>query len=220
MKAIWRGALACSVALLIFVPPAARCGGVTLDVDVKLTDREYRPLSGVPVRLVLGFEDWQGAEAGTRLITGEDGGAVFTTQAVIDRRWRWSNIGFTPLSMPARVDHLSLAAELEFAIPQKEGGDSLRHWLYTAEIYRHSNGDCRTDDLDRIYEAGADGRFTNLLGSGATGPNFQMMLDGWILTGAGYKLWEFMLSPDEGDTTGKHWHLRMGLMRLPKAQLR
>ena len=220
IKIILRGALACLAATPLVFPRAAQCGTVSLDVEFRLTDREYQPLSAVPLRLVLGVEDWQAAEAGVRLVTGEDGGARFTTQAVIDRRWRWSNIGFTPFSMPARVDHLSVAAELEFALPRKDSPDAIRRWLYTAEIYRHRDGDCSTDDLDRIYEAGPDGRFTGLLGSGATGPNFQMKIDGFILTGGGYKLWDFMLSPDETDPTGNHWHLKLALMRMPKAQLR
>jgi hypothetical protein len=219
-KSILRGWLACLAAVPFVVPRVALCETVALDVEFKLTDREYHPLSRVPLRLVLGVEDWQAAEAGMRIVTGEDGAARFTTQAVVDRRWRWTNIGFTPFSMPVRVDHRSIAAELEFAVPKKEGDDTIRHWLYTAEIYRHSDGDCSTDDLDRIYEAAPNGRFTQLIGSAATSPNFQMKIDGWILTGAGYKLWDFMLSRDENDPAARHWRLKLGLMRLPKAQLR
>jgi hypothetical protein len=29
-----------------------------------------------------------------------------------------------------------------------------------------------------------------------------------------------MLSPKETDPAGNHWHLKLGLMRMPKAQLR
>ena len=220
MKSILRRSLACLAAMPLLLAHAAQCETVTLDVEFKVTDREYHPLSGVPLRLVLGVEEWQAAEAGVRLVTGEDGGARFTTQAVVDRRWRWTNIGLAPFSIPLRVDHISVAAELEFVVPRKDGSDTIHHWLYTAEIYRYSDGDCSTDDLDKIYEAGSDGRFTQLLGSGATGPNFQMKVDGLILTGAGYKLWQFMLSKDETDPTGKHWHLKLFLMRMPKAQLR
>jgi hypothetical protein len=68
-------------------------------------------------------------------------------------------------------------------------------------------------------KAGTDGRFTRLLGTGATGPEFQMPIDGLILTGSGYKLWDFMLSRDETNTANKHWHLKVSLMRLPKVHL-
>ncbi len=47
-----------------------------------------------------------------------------------------------------------------------------------------------------------------------------MKIDDFILTGAGYKLWDFMLSPEETDPTGNRWHLKLALMRMPKAQLR
>jgi hypothetical protein len=52
------------------------------------------------------------------------------------------------------------------------------------------------------------------------GPNFQTKVDGWVLTGSGYRLWEFVLSLDESNATDKHWHLKLALMRMPKAQLR
>ena len=220
IKRILRGCVVGLTATPLVVAHPAQCETVTLDVEFKLTDREYHPLADVPVRLVPGVADWQAADAGVRLVTDKGGAGRFTTQAVIDRRWRWTNIGFTPLNMPSRVDHIAIAAELEFAVPRKDGEDTIRHWLYTAEIYRYRDGDCSTDDLDKIYEAGLDGRFTQLLGSGATEPNFQMKIDGWVLTGSGYKLWDFMLSPDKTDPTGKHWHLKLGLMRMPKVQLR
>jgi hypothetical protein len=47
-----------------------------------------------------------------------------------------------------------------------------------------------------------------------------MKVDGWVLTGGGYKLWNFMLRLDETNATDKHWHLKLALMRMPKAQLR
>src|SRR4051794_25678883 len=69
-----------------------------VDVELKLTDKEYQPLPGVPLRVVLGTADWQSPNAGTRIVTAEDGTARFTTEGVIDRRWKFVNIGFTPFS--------------------------------------------------------------------------------------------------------------------------
>jgi hypothetical protein len=194
----------------------AAAGTVTLDVEFKLTDRDYHPIAGVPLRLVLGAEDWQAPEAGIRIVTNEDGGARFTTQSVVDRTWRMVNVGSTPIAIPVRVDHIAIAAELERILPGKDGDVSHR-WLYTADIYRYADGDCSTDDLDGIYEAGPNGRFTRLLGEGAAGPNFKIEIGGLILSGAGYKLWDFMLSPEDADG---HWHLKLALMRMPKPVLR
>jgi hypothetical protein len=101
--------------------------------------------------------------------------------------------------------------------PKKEGGDTIHRWLYTADINRLPDGDCNTDDLDEVYAAGPDGRFTNFIGANASGPNFDKQIDGWALSTAGYKLWDFMLKPDPADAG--RWHLKLGLMQLPKARL-
>jgi hypothetical protein len=93
-------------------------------------------------------------------------------------------------------------AELPFVLPKKGGDDIVHRWLYTADIDRMPDGDCSTDDLDDVYEAGIDGRFSKLIGTNAAGPNFNTVVDGWQLSGAGYQLWEFMLEPDKADTVG------------------
>jgi hypothetical protein len=136
---------------------------------------------------------------------------------VVDRRWHFVNIGFTPFSMPTRVDHVALAVELPFVVPTRDGGEIAHRWLYTADIDRLSGGDCATSDLDKVYEAAPDGRFSRLVGSNAAGPDFDGLVDGWKLTSAGYKLWQFMLEPGEGG--GKPWRLTLGLMQKPKPVL-
>ena len=60
-------------------------------------------------------------------------------------------------------------AELPFVLPKKGGVDIVHHWLYTADIDRMPDGDCSTDDLDDVYEAGVDGRFSKLIGTNARG---------------------------------------------------
>jgi hypothetical protein len=216
------GILSVFLAIVAALVPrgAAAAGTVPLDVEFKLTDVDYNPLAGVPLRLVLGAENWQAPESGVQIVTAPDGTAKFTTQAVVGRRWQFSNIGFTPFSMPFRSDHIAIAAELTFAIPKKDSDDIVHHWLYTADIDCDSGGDCSTDDLDKVYEAGADGRFTKLVGSNASGPNFNTMVDGWMHSSAGYKLWDFALSPVDDAGAGKRWHLKLGIMRLPKPVLR
>jgi len=184
-RSFLRGCLVC-LALPLLAARVAAAGTVPLDVEFKLTDIDYKPLPGVPLRLVLGAADWQAPDAGVRIVTGEDGTARFTTQAVVDRRWDFSNIGFTPLRMPFRPDHIAVAAELPFAMPKKDADDIIHRWLYTADINRDPGGDCSTDDLDKVYEAGADGHFSKLIGGNASGPNFHTLVDGWMLCSAGY----------------------------------
>ena len=211
-------AVACGGALLLLL---TRSGGrvVPLDVEFKLTDSEYGPLPNVPVRLVLGAEDWKAPDAGVGIVTAADGSARFTTQARIGRRWSSSAIGFTGLSMPFRADHLALAAELTFALPRRDGDDIIHRWLYTAGIDRMPDGDCSSLDLDEVYEAGPDGRFTKYLGSNASGPNFKTLVDGWILSNAGYQLSDFLLHRGDGDAGNEHWRLRLGIKRMPKPML-
>jgi hypothetical protein len=219
MKLLLLGALACLAGaglLLLWRGGAEK--SVPLDVAFKLTDEAYQPLAGVPVRLVFGTPDWQAADAGIRIVTDQDGTARFTVQAVVDRRWSSSNIGFTPFSMPFRADHIAVAAELTFVMPKRDGGETVHRFLYKADINRMPDGDCNTEDLDEVYEAGPDGRFTTLIGRNAAGPNFSGLIDGWKLGGAGYRLSDFMLSRGAEATHGQDtaWHLKLAIVRKPK----
>jgi hypothetical protein len=217
MKLLLLGSVACLAGAALFVLLRGSSGAtVPLDVELKVTDEDYHPLAGVPVRLVFGTQDWQAPDAGIRIVTDQDGMARFSTPAVIARRWSFTNIGFTPFSMPFRADHLAIAAELAFVIPKRDGGETAYHWLYTARVDRLPDGDCSTDDLDKVYEAGPDGRFTRLVGRNAAGPNFDGMVDGWRLASAGYRMWDSMLDRVEGAADSKRWHLKLGLMRRPK----
>ena len=189
----------------------------TIQVHLKMTDEAYHPLPGVPARIVLGAKDWQSPDAGTRVVSDEKGEAVFTTTSIIDKRIVWENVGSTPFSLPMRVSHLALAAELETVLPQKNGDDVSHHWLYTADIHLYKGGDCSTDGLTKIYEAGKDGRFTARLGEGV-GHNFQANLGGLVLSGMRYKMWNYMLSKPAADT--QPWTLELGLMRLPPPVIR
>jgi hypothetical protein len=219
MRYLLHGVLACLVVVPLTLARITPARAVPLHVDFKLTDEHYEPLAGVPVRLVFGAADWQAPDAGTRIVTAADGTATFTVDAVVDRRWQFRNVGFTPFSWPVRTDHVSLAAELEFVLPKKDGPDAVHRWLYTAEIDRDSSGDCSTDDLDKVYEAGPDGRFTRLVGANAAGPNFDVNIDGWALSSAGYKLSDFMLEPQDTAAGEKRWHLKLAIVRRPKAVL-
>jgi len=187
---------------------------VPLEVAFKLTDDDNVPLAGVPVRLVFGTPNWRSSDAGIRIVTDQDGAARFTIPAAVERRWSSVNIGFTGFSMPFRGDHLAVGVELAYVLPKRDGGETTVHWLYTANIIRLPDGDCSTDDLDRVYAAGTDGRFTTLVGRNAAGPNFTGRVDGWELSSAGYKLSDFMLSRPADE--GKPWRLKLAIKRRPK----
>src|SRR5215468_3558704 len=110
MNYLLLGGAACVAALLLLGWGMSSGDTVPLHVELKLTDPDYQGLSGVPIRLVFGVGDWRGPDAGSRIVTAQDGTVQFDTEAVIDRRWSSSNIGFTPFSMPFRADHLLIAA--------------------------------------------------------------------------------------------------------------
>jgi hypothetical protein len=192
---------------------------VALDVTFTLTDQNNQPLPDVPVRLVFGGKGWQAPDAGVRIVTAADGTARFTAAAFLERRFTFVNIGFTGLSMPLRADHLPIALELAFVVPQKNGADVAHRWLYTADIDRLPDGDCTSDDLDNVYESGAGGAFTKLVGRNAAGPNFDGLIDGFHLDAAGYKLTDFLLTRPAAATPNQPWHLKLGLKRLPKPVL-
>jgi hypothetical protein len=195
---------------------------VTFHVAFKLVDDDNNPIAGAPLRILVGVSDWdddawRGRDTGVRIVTDKNGEAKFTAQGVVDRRWAWEPVGFTPLSMPVRVVHAGVGFEAKRTLPTRHG-DVVRRWFYTAEIERLSSGDCSTDDIDRLYEAGADGRFTHLLGRAVSSPESVIMVDGLALRGAGYGLADFTLEP-VGDGT-KDWTLKLMLKQHPKPVLR
>jgi hypothetical protein len=146
---------------MILAITLGRAQTVSLNVEFKLTDTEYKPLSGQPVRLVFGAGDWQDRSAGNRFVTDANGQAIFTTQARLDRRWTTVPVGFTGLSKPTRADHLQIAAELERVLPGVNAGkDLMLHQLYKMDIDVLPGGDCATADLTDVYLPDAHGRFT------------------------------------------------------------
>lgn len=221
----WPAVIANLVALAAFLVLSA-CGQagtpVKFHVQLKLVDDDNKPVAGVPLRLVIGIpnwdaDGWQKPDAGVRIVTDKDGAARFTTDGIVDPTWTWVNLGFTPFSMPVRVRHAGIGFEVVRVLPSKSGDVTYR-CFYTADIDRRGNGDSSTDDLDRVYEAGPDGRFTKLLGKDVSAPQSVIQKDGLMLAGSGYNLADFALDP-VGDGA-KEWTLMLALKQHPKPVLR
>jgi len=194
---------------------------VTVDVEFKLTELERMdcPLANVPVRLVLGQSaDWQDPNAGQRFVTDAKGEAHFTAPGIVDRRWQMVNVAMTGLSVPKRADHIMLAVELEQLVPAAGGGYRHLQWLHTMDIDCFGPSDCATSDITNVYTRAGTGRFS-VQGSMEHGLKMPE-LGGMVLSGPGYKLGGFFLSPADGDASRKRWKLQLTLQRKPAPVLR
>src|SRR4051812_29578947 len=113
------------VALMTGIGNIAHAGAVSLDVTFKLTDLDYKPLAGVPVRVVFGSDpDWQKGDAGHRLITDGKGEARWTQEAVLTDRMRKhpTNFASSLVSVPESTQYLRVGAEMTYFE---------KPWLYT-----------------------------------------------------------------------------------------
>jgi hypothetical protein len=181
---------------------------VALDVEFKLTDLEYRPLPGVPVRLVLGTQpDWEAASAGHRFVTDAGGVHRFATSAVLDKRARKRPTNFVSslLSGPEQTDHLMVAAEL---------GYMTFRWLYAVDLYRFPGGGDVLLDGFAVYTPDARGAFTRKAKQ-ESGGWLMADLGGLVLTHPGYEPWNFMLEPDPAAPSGRSWKLRIAFKMSP-----
>lgn len=180
---------------------------VTLDVTVRITDLDYKPLADVAGRVSFGSDpEWQAPHAGWRFVTAADGTARVAATAVLDRRMRKYPSSFVAelLSSPQPTDHLTVATELTY----------LDHpWLYVLELYRFPNDDTLLDDF-RVYTRDAKGAFSRP--AQRVGGDWSMPeLQGMLLTTPGYEAWDHSLQPDASDPTGQRWKLGLAFKRHP-----
>lgn len=203
------------LAVLLAFPPAARAEKVTVDVSFKMTELEKpdHPLADVPVRLVLGAaKGWQAPDAGHSFKTDAKGEAHFTMEGEIDQR-----LTMASAFVPARSDHMLVAAELEQLVPKAGGKYDHYQWLHTMDIDCYSGGDCSSSDITGIYTRDEKGMFTKAGGMSENGLSMPE-LNGMMLSGPSYKPADFMLSPAGGDR--KHWTLNLWLQRKPPPVMR
>lgn len=187
---------------------AAIAQAVPIDVEFKLVgmkdnyDAEPAPLVGQTVRLVLGeAANWQDPGAGRQFVTDAKGEARFTMDAPLEARTRSRNIGFTPLRMPSRAEHLKIAVELEHKFSlDKDGPPRTFRWMLTMDLDCFKDGECRTVGFMGIYTPDAQGRFTKaLVRQGGTESWKVPELGDKVVWGMSYQVADFMLGVDEKD---------------------
>ena len=190
--------------LLPLLSSTANAQNVILDVNFKLTDLDYKPLSNTPVRLVFGSDkDWQSPTAGQKLMTDAKGEAKLTANVVLDKRSKKMPTNFLSslMSAPQQTDHIVVGAELEYM---------QFRWLYTVEIFHFRDG---TDMLGEvaIFSRDERGRFTRK--AERKGTDWTIAdLPGLVLTTPGYEPWTFALQPDPGE---KRWQLNLAFKKFP-----
>jgi hypothetical protein len=184
-----------------------RAQPVVLDVTVKITDLDYKPLPKVAGRLVVASDpSWQAPEAGWRFATDADGVAQIEARAVLDRRWRKYPTNFigSLLSTRQQTEHLTVGTQLEYMTFR---------WLYVLELYRFPNNDTLLDDFF-VHTPDARGAFTQR--AERIGSDWKMPeLQGLLMTTPGYEAWQHALVPDGSDPTGRRWILQLGFKRYP-----
>lgn len=196
------------LSLAFTMPLAAQA--VQLEVQFKLTDLDYRPLAGEPVRVVLGGGDWQAPEAGHAFQTDSQGEGHFTVSAALDRRWRQPHGATVSLpSLPEHTLHLMAAAELSYAG---------HRWLYAVDLCRFKNGDVMQDGFE-VYTRDGKGRFAVKTPNKA-GDWRMADLNGLALSSPGNQPWQAFLEPVDETANPPKWRLKLAFKRAPAPVMR
>lgn len=194
-------------ALLIFggfIPVGLR--QVPLSVTFKLTDPDYKPLPGEPVRLLFcSDKDWQEPNAGYHFVTDANGEGHVTAPVVLDRRWRKIDSSFlgSLLGLPMLTDHLAVGAEMEYMN---------FHWVYIINTVRFPEGTCMREYFS-VYTKDEQGRFSRQAVERNDGWQIKE-LGGMMITRPGYDVWDYSLAHDE---EGKNWTLKLAFKKFPPA---
>lgn len=192
------------------LPAGSNNEAVTLDVTLKLTDLDYKPLPNTTAWVVFGSDaSWQSPGAGRKVITDAKGEARFSAPATLERRSKKKPTNFiSSIATPAvEAAFLRVGAALEYA--------GFR-WLYVIDIYHFPDGDNLLDASD-VYTADHNGAFTRKAQHDPKGGGWLMAdLKGMEMTNPGYDAWDFNLIPDASDTSGKRWKLTVAFKRSPE----
>jgi hypothetical protein len=197
----------CCALLALFCAGSTHAGVVTLEVAFKLTDLDYKPLVGVPVRVVFASNpDWQKAESGHRFVTDANGEAHWTGDVMLTDRTRKhpTNFASSLVSLPQPTQYLRVGAELTYFE---------KPWLYTQDLYRFAGGDTLLDGT-AIYTRDDSGAFTRQAKRDSNGWTIDG-LGGLVLTAPGVEPWDFALDPVGNDMNAKRWTLKLGFKKSP-----
>jgi hypothetical protein len=169
---------------------------VSLDVCLRLTDRETAPLPGIAARVVFGADS--APDAGTRVMTDSAGEARFTATVQLRRRLRKlpTNFFSSLFSLPSRTEFLRIGTELPCP------GGSL---LFTADVDRYPGGDPIGLTGRAVRGPDATGRFLR----DATPPQPGGTSD------AGWEIADWRLHPLTEDRRDDHWTLSLAYVRSP-----
>lgn len=181
---------------------------VTLDVSFKLTDIDYKPLPGVPVRLVFACDkDWQSPKSGYRFQTDDKGEAHLTANVTLDKRLRRIPTNFVDslLSTPKPMDHLSMGAELSYMdFPA----------LYMVDVLLLPDRSTAMQDSFFLYTADQSGNFSHKVWPREY-HSVRPDLKNVVLRGPGFEPWDYMLQPVPDDATGRKWALKLAFKKTP-----
>ena len=179
---------------------------VALDVHVSVFEHDRTPAAGVPVRVVIGAAlSWQSADAGVRLVSGDDGSCHWQTSVLLDdHRHKLPTNFFTNLmASRERTRHVQVAIELEYAG---------RPWLTAIDIDRFENGTSAQLEPMRVYGRAANGRFTDDIPLREGARNARLP-KGVVTPVPGFDLSSVAMDPDLNVPGQTHWLLRLALTR-------
>ncbi|MBC8086707.1 MAG: hypothetical protein H7Z40_05540 [Phycisphaerae bacterium] len=182
---------------------------VALEVQFALVTPENKPVSGAPIRLVLGEQaGWQTATTGTRFTTNAEGKHNFSTQAVVSEKRRKMPTNFlTSLFARAEVtQHFSVAVELPYAG---------RPWLYAATSDYFTGGTSARMDVMRVFGANASGAFT-VPAAFSEGAYSLPGIPGTMAI-PGHDVLRFAMEPG---SSGTNWKLFLTIVRYPEPRRR
>jgi hypothetical protein len=193
-----------------------------VEVHFQLISMGSHSDTGIPgekVRLILGdAPGWQNATAGHAFVTDEKGEAVFTMDAKIDKIFKWQNVGFTPIRVPVRAEHLQIGVELPHRFPLENGGFADFRWVLTMDVDRLlSRSSTGTVGFMGIYTPDEHGNFTKpLRRDGTQDAWFVPALNNRVIRGLRYNAVDWSLLEDEKNPNRRM--LNFAVKREPERQ--